>query len=334
MFFKCKNCGGNVIYSPEKHGMYCPFCESEKSGERAEGDNRGELGICPNCGGEVKVEAHTSATQCPYCDSYLIFNERVEGAYEPKLIIPFQLGREVCKKSIRDKFKHSLFAPTDFLSEARLNSMQGIYVPFWFYDYDTNCVFKGEGTKVRRWRSGDKEYTEISYYAVNRNMDIRFENIPADASVEMPDEVMDLVAPFQYGQLEGFAPEYMSGFYAEKYNMPAEMIEERAKTRMNEDAVRLMKESCAGYSSMRATVQNVNVKNRKVRYGLLPIWRYIYRYKDKDYPFYVNGQTGKIVGEAPLSGKKMWIYTGTLWGCLTLTLLLGFLLLNLFATLQ
>lgn len=329
MFFKCKNCGGNVVYSPEKHGMYCPFCESEKSGERTEGDNRGELTICPNCGGEVKVEAHTSATQCPYCDSYLIFNERVEGAYEPNIIIPFQLGKEVCKKSIRDKFKRTLFAPTDFLSEARLNGMQGIYVPFWFYDYHTNCIFKGEGTRVRRWRSGDHEYTETSYYAVHRNMDISFEKIPADASVQMPDEVMDLVAPFQYGQLEGFNPEYMSGFYAEKYNMPAEMIEERAKSRMNEDAVKLMKESCTGYSSLRTVQQNVNIKGRKIHYGLLPIWRYIYRYKDKDYPFYVNGQTGKIVGEAPLSRKKMWVYTLTLWACVTLTLLLIFLLINL-----
>ena len=37
MFFRCKNCGGNVVYSPERHGMYCPFCESGESGERAEG---------------------------------------------------------------------------------------------------------------------------------------------------------------------------------------------------------------------------------------------------------------------------------------------------------
>lgn len=322
MFFRCKNCGGNVIYSPEKHIMFCPFCESEKSEERAEGDRSGELTICPNCGGEVTVETHTSATQCPYCDSYLIFNERVEGEFEPKTIIPFQMGKETCKKSIREKFKRCLFAPTDFLSEVRLNSMKGIYVPYWFYDYNTRCSFQGEGTRIRSWRSGNTEYTETSFYAVNRDMDINFENIPVDASVEMPDDVMDLVAPFNYSQMESFKPEYMSGFYAEKYNMPAEMIEERAKKLMKDDAVKLMRESYAGYSSVRTIRQDVDVKERKVHYGLLPIWRYIYRYKDKDYPFYVNGQTGKIVGEAPVSKGKVWAYTGTLWGCLTLVLLL------------
>ena len=42
------------MYSPERHGMYCPFCESGESGERAEGQS-GALTVCPNCGGEVPV---------------------------------------------------------------------------------------------------------------------------------------------------------------------------------------------------------------------------------------------------------------------------------------
>ena len=201
MIFKCKNCGGNVIYHPEKKTMFCPFCESIQSQERAESPN-GDLTICPNCGGEVKVEEHTSATQCPYCDSHLIFNERIEGAFEPKVIIPFQMGKEACKQALRDKFKKCLFAPTDFLSEARLNGILGIYVPYWFYDYDTDCHFRGEGTKTRVWRSGNTEYTETSYYEIVRDMDISFERLPVDASVQMPDDVMELIAPFQYGQMK------------------------------------------------------------------------------------------------------------------------------------
>ena len=57
-------------------------------------------------------------------------------------------------------------------------------------------------------------------------------------------------------------------------------------------------------------------------YGLLPVWKYIYQYKEQEYPFYVNGQTGKIVGTAPISAGKVWGYTITLWGCLTVILAL------------
>lgn len=316
MFFKCKNCGGNVVYSPEKHTMFCPFCESEKSEERAEGESP-ELAVCPNCSGEIPLGEYTSATQCPYCDSYLILNERVEGAYEPKLIIPFQLGKESCKKSIRDKFKKNLFAPSDFLSEVRLNSMQGIYVPYWFYDYDTHCSFHGEGTKVRSWTSGNMRYTETSYYDIVREMDIAFAKIPVDASNQMPDKVMDLLEPYQYGQLDSFRPEYLSGFYGEKYNVAADGVENRARKKMQDDALEILRGSYTGYSSVHAQQTDVQIADNSASYGLLPVWKYNYTYNEKEYPFYVNGQTGKIVGEAPVSKGKAWAYTGTLWACLT-----------------
>lgn len=328
MYFRCKNCGGNVVYSPEKQKMYCPFCESEESGERAEGQTDA-LTLCPNCGGEVAVQEHTSATRCPYCDSYLIFNERVEGSYEPRMMIPFRMGKEACKQSLREKFKRCLFAPADFLSEARLNGMQGMYVPYWFYDYDTECRFQGEGMKVRVWRSGNTEYTENSFYAVSRRMEIRFERIPVDASEQMPDDVMDLIAPFDYKAMTDFDPKYMSGFYGEKYNMTSDRVESRARALVKEDASRLLKDSYGGYHTVRNASEDISVRNGSAAYGLLPVWKYIYRYKEQDYPFYVNGQTGKIVGTAPFSKGKFWVYTGTLWACLTMSMVLLQLILGL-----
>lgn len=321
MYFRCKNCGGNVVYSPERHGMYCPFCESEGSGERSEGQT-GALTLCPNCGGEVEVQEHTSATQCPYCDSFLIFDERVEGQYAPRMMIPFQMGKEVCKRSLREKFKRCRFAPADFLSEARLSALQGVYVPYWFYDYNTVCNFRGEGTKIRVWRAGNKEYTETSVYAISRSMDIDFEKIPVDASEQMPDDVMDLIAPFRYEQLVDFKPEFMSGFYAEKYNMVSDQVENRARALMKEDASKLLRESYAGYNTVRTLREDISVGNARAAYGLLPVWKYIYKYKEQEYPFYVNGQTGKIVGTAPFSRARFLAYTGTLWACLTAVLAL------------
>lgn len=321
MIFKCKNCGGNVVYSPEKKGMFCPYCDSMNSEEREEHLGQ-EMQICPNCNGEVPVLEHASTTQCPYCDSYLIFDERVSGQYAPKMMIPFKIGKETCKGALRDKFKKNIFAPTDFLSEARLNSMQGVYVPFWFYDYDTNVDFVGEATKVRSWTSGNTQYTETSYYNLVRNMDIHFRRIPVDASVQMPDDVMDLVEPYTYAQFEDFKPEYLSGFYAEKYNMPADLVECRAKQKMDSDANQILMQSIAGYGNVRTERKQIGVKDNSVCYGLLPVWKYIYQYKNREYPFYVNGQTGKIVGTAPLSKTKVWVYSGTLWGLLTAIMLL------------
>ena len=134
----------------------------------------------------------------------------------------------------------------------------------------------------------------------------------------MPDDVMDLLEPYNYGELQEFQPEYLSGFYAENYHMDAVALETRARQKMNEDAGQLVSASYAGYNRVAAQKNNVEIRNAANRYGLLPVWKYIYKYREKEYPFYVNGQNGKIVGEVPISRKKVWAYAGTLWGVLTI----------------
>ena len=68
-----------------------------------------------------------------------------------------------------------------------------MYVPFWMYDYDSKVDYQALGTKVRTWTSGDKRYTETSYFDVFRKLHVNYENIPFDASIDMVDGIMDLM---------------------------------------------------------------------------------------------------------------------------------------------
>ncbi len=324
MIFKCKNCSGNMIYSPELHSMYCPFCSGENTQERT--NDAYQIQVCPDCGGELAIEEHTSALQCKYCDNYIILNDRVEGEYQPSKMIPFRFSKEMVKQLLKNNFKKCVFAPTDFLSEARLNSMEGEYVPFWMYDYNTHCEYRGEGIKIRSWRSGNREYTETSYYDVVRELDIVYNDIPADASIKMNDNIMDLMEPYNYGEMVDFSPEYMSGFGGEKYNMPAVELESRAKIKMNKSADALVSQSVSGYARLNTQVKNIKVRDSKTEFCLLPVWKYIYTYNDVMYPFYINGQTGKVIGKVPVSKKKVFAYGATLWAVLTsLLFLIGFI---------
>ena len=111
--------------------------------------------------------------------------------------------------------------------------------------------------------------------------------------------------------------------------MTADVTEMRARSLMKADAEKLLRESYAGYNAVKTIQQDVRVKDSRTMYGLLPVWKYIYRYKEQDYPFYVNGQTGKIVGTAPFSNGRFMVYVGTLWACLTAILALLQVLLGL-----
>ena len=47
---------------------------------------------------------------------------------------------------------------------------------------------------------------------------------------------------------------------------------------------------------------------------LLPVWMLISQYQGKDYLFAMNGQTGKIVGELPISNSQTAKWFGIIFG--------------------
>lgn len=317
MLFRCKNCGGNTVYSPEKGKMYCPHCDGIDSGEIEGAGIRAE---CVNCGAPLEIKEYNSTCKCEYCGSYIILDERVEGDYKPRMVLPFQIGMKRAVELLKEEFKSRVFTPGTFLAESTLEEMKGMYVPFWLYDYKADIDYIGKGTKVRVWTGGDTEYTETSYYHVARNMGIDFRKVPVDASIAMPDDVMDLMEPFDYNASKEFQAEYMSGFYGEIYNEGADSLEERAKQKAENDADVLLKDTLGGYTSLIPERKDIRLSRKEASYALLPVWRYIYKYQEKDYPFYVNGQTGKIIGSTPVSRKKVLAYGGTVFAAVWMAL--------------
>jgi hypothetical protein len=41
------------------------------------------------------------------------------------------------------------------------------------------------------------------------------------------------------------------------------------------------------------------------KHVLLPVWMSAYRFRDKTYRFLVNGQTGEVAGESPVSWQRV-----------------------------
>lgn len=310
MIFKCKNCGANAVFSPERQTMYCPYCDSVDSEELAEGEG---MNFCINCGGELHPGDHNSAVKCEHCGSYVIFEERVGGEYLPHLILPFKLGKEQAKETIRKEFAKKAFLPRDFLSEAKMSEMEGFYVPFFMYDYGCRYQLRAKGSKVRVWRSGNTEFTETSIYDISRDLQVDFQGIPVDASIAMNDQMMDLMEPYNYGALEDFQAKYMSGFMAEKYNMPDSELQPRAYAKAKADAEQLMNETLTGYTTVAQRDPQLTLDNTQTNYALLPVWNYTYTYKGKTYPFSINGQTGKMVGKPPISTAKVLGYGATVF---------------------
>ena len=147
--------------------------------------------------------------------------------------------------------------------------------------------------------------------------------MPVDSSDAMPDATMDLMEPYDYKALESFKEEYMSGFFAERYNQDALSGEPRAVAKAKQDAESILKQSISGYVGVNSELNNqVTLQRTDTNYALLPVWIYNYKYKNEDFRFYINGQTGKIIGKVPVAAKKVWGYGATVFASLFAILML------------
>ncbi|MBR7149130.1 MAG: hypothetical protein IKD13_09905, partial [Firmicutes bacterium] len=144
------------------------------------------------------------------------------------------------------------------------------------------------------------------HYHVRRAGTVSFEKIPVDASSKMPDEYMDAIEPFDYADLKEFSTVYLPGFMADKYDVVVADCSRRADDRAAETAYRAMEASVKGYMTKICINKDILLKRGEVKYALLPVWLLSTQWKGKNFLFAVNGQTGKMVGDLPVSGGKFW----------------------------
>lgn len=133
-----------------------------------------------------------------------------------------------------------------------------------------------------------------------------FEKIPVDASTKMPDEHMDSIEPYDYGELKPFSPAYLPGFLADRYDVVAEECSRRADARCEATLEAALRESVSGYDDCVRVEGSIDLRRGKAHYALLPVWMLNTKWNGKDYLFAMNGQTGRLVGNLPMSWGKFW----------------------------
>lgn len=351
--YKCPNCGAELTFDPEHQNFNCEYCDTsyteaemqqlyqnmeQQANQNADAaaetlesenddkafENETRLYTCQNCGAQIIAEAETSATFCYYCHAPVVLAGRLTGEYKPAYVLPFAVTRDAAVKKFHDWCKKRWFLPRSFTSEKQLEKMTGVYVPFWL----TNCDAKADVTalakKERSWRQGDYRVTETKEYAVKRLAKVPYRGVPADGSQKIEDALMDAIEPFSYDKMKPFSMKYLSGFMAQKYDVPYDQILSRIHKRIDTHAVKVVERSITGYSSHVVTSHNVQMENIRHDYVLLPVWFMHYQYHGKDYDFAMNGQTGTQAGTPPLSWPKALICSGVIAAAVIgLAILLG-----------
>lgn len=327
--YTCMSCGASLRFDPQGQNWKCDYCRSvfskaeldqyhaEKEERRkqreAQGDNvkpqkpQVELDAyhCQNCGAEIVGGKETIATFCLYCKSPTIIKGRMQGDFSPRYVIPFRITQEQAIDIYGKWIKSHFLAPKEFKSDEEIEKIRGVYAPFWLYHSENiNVNIRGVGQNDRVWTSGNTEYTETSYYNVVRSGKIGYRNVPVDASTNMDDELMGAIEPFLYNEMVDFSADYMTGFFAERYDLLQSDLVEAAKLRMRQFALDRLHQTIH-YNRFHADFEEVDFPVVDAEYGLLPVYILTNIYQGKTLQYIMNGQTGKIYGEVPISKKKL-----------------------------
>ena len=344
LIYKCPHCGAVLEYDAEKKQMACGHCGSTFSPEEAiqeetmeesfqeqteqtEQDKEFEQEVisyqCPSCGAQILTDANTAATFCTFCGSPAILPSKLSGVFRPANVIPFKISKDQAQEAFKKWCRNGRFTPKDFASPQELEKMTGIYVPFWLFDCSVDGTMDANGTRVRTWRMGDYMYTNTKHYQIRRRAVMSYDKVPADGSMRMEDETMDLLEPYDYKDLQEFQMPYLAGYQAEKYDRTPKDVYPRIQERLNEYTRQKVRDTIHGYT----TVNNIRFQNTyrgtNAVYTLLPVWLHRYRYKGKTYQFAMNGQTGKIVGKPPVSETKVGKWFGSIAAGILAVLFVG-----------
>ena len=132
-----------------------------------------------------------------------------------------------------------------------------------------------------------------------RDCECMVSRVPGDASRRLNDNISARLQPYDFDKAQEFSPEYLSGFYTDRYDVPATEIAAPAKRKSNDAVRKEMLSDIPGNINIRVTDEKTDIKLADIEYALLPAWFMTFRYQGILYTVAVNGQTGKVVGNVP-----------------------------------
>ncbi len=326
---KCASCGAPLRFDPEESVLICDSCGNRQAipaelqvgnitldgidfsalTQQVTDEHADALPVyhCVSCGAEVIVPEVQITTTCPYCANNIVLTDKVTGKLRPDGVVPFRIDKKRLPDAVNEFYKDKALLPKRFFSEHVLGKVTGVYVPFWVFSGNVSGTLRFRGEMSGSFRRGDYIITQTHHYQLLRDADVNFHDVPVDASERISNDLMDSLEPFDIADVKPFDTRYLAGFTAERFDQAQGQVSDRAKRRMiasTEDAVI---STLNGYSGIRRAGGELRAA-LTARYLLLPVYLFSMEYGGKAYEFAMNGQTGKVVGELPVSKSVSWSY--------------------------
>jgi hypothetical protein len=279
---------------------------------------------CRSCGAQILFEPLQRTARCPYCDSPSVVDRPVtEDRPDPVFGLGFAVTRDDASLRMQRWIRGRKMGPFG-LKDRSAERVRGVYLPAYLYSATAHTSYHasiGESYK-------DKDNKNRTEY---RDLEGRHSRYVADilvtASRGIPNDEVEGIEPFDFGELARYTPGLVSGWISEEPSLSREECRQLARQEATARVARLLRQFLPG-DTVRDLRHHTELADESIDLTLVPLWVFAVRYHDEKPPIrvLVNGQTGKVFGRVPLSWAKVGLVVAALLGLGGLVWLLSWLL--------
>jgi DNA-directed RNA polymerase subunit RPC12/RpoP len=277
---------------------------------------------CETCGASLTVDAAQRSAICPYCASpSVIERPPVAGRPSPAFTLGFTIGREVARSAVQRWLGTRGIFTQSSVRAASIDSIRGVYVPAFIYsalsrssysaeigenytETQTYTVTNAQGKTETRTRTVTRtEYRHLEGAHAAYLMDVI-----VTASRGVSNAELEAIEPFDLRALRRYSPLLISGWIAEDPTLSMVECIALARGEALAKVGRILGQFMPG-NSHRSLVHRTLLERETADLLHVPIWVLAARHDPKKplLRILVNGQTGKVIGNAPLSWVKILI---------------------------
>jgi hypothetical protein len=319
----CPECGGDAEWNAAKQALACPYCGTIvpwSEGESPMGATIHEYDLdealeIQGSGGKG-LRAATRSVKCESCHASpsIIPADDIEDLITPESLLPAVIPTPKVRDLLRAWYGSRWFAPNKLKTAALTDTVHGVYLPYWTFDAHAHATWTAESgyyyyeTVTRRGSDGKTTTHQVrkTRWRPSAGQLAHFfddDLVPATVGVHLP--LLRKVEPFPtLTHLKPYDPAYVRGWTVERYQIDLRQAASTNVTQMQAELQTMCARQVPG-----DTYRNLQVRarfqGRTFKHVLVPVWLATYTYGRRSFQVLINGYTGKMAGEHPLSWIKI-----------------------------
>ena len=331
----CPACGARAEWNPGEQRLICSYCGTEapyeidvQSGaiqeidlvktlrelpEQMRGWNVERRAVrCRSCRAVSVFESERVGQNCEFCGSpEMVDYEELKPPIRPSSLLPFKVTESQVRESIRAWYRGRWFAPNALKSRARMDTVHGIYIPYWTFDAIVYCPWSADAGHYYSVRMNKRQVRRVRWEHVSGVIEHFFDDHPVPGTRGIKIDLLRKVEPFPTQHLVPYDTAYLSGFVVEHYQIV--LIE---AVKLARESMRANLKRMAAGSILADTHRNLTIRpsysSETFKHVLVPVWLLSYDYGSRKFQVVVNGYTGQMAGKYPKSWWKILALVGAL----------------------